>query len=339
VETADRRSAEGSLLSGDSACSIARSLGGAASRYARGVRLSLVSLLVGFAAAACGSSVSAGEPGAQSSSNSSSATGSGGAGGTGIGGGDACGCDPSEVCHEANCVASRRLRGGMIFMPSHGVFPFANTLTFVVDAPRWAVLAEVGSCRVEDLSMTEPSDEDGYHLDAFDVGAMTVQLNGGAIIPLGSWSEHGVAGIDLSFPNDPWVALDPAGGDVVAFATAGVADLAATPFSTTTQSVPMPDPMPPLVPGQPWTITWSEPGTVTGLSMRVVADDHFLQCRGITGDSLTVDGSLTAFVAAESAELVGRLIREQSQVSLSDEGVELEAVIWIQRTFSVPVTP
>ena len=193
---------------------------------------------------------------------------------------DGCGCSPTEVCVGDVCYPDKRVFASLI--------QIGDTGTAAISAKTWSGASgqpptQDGDCTI---STTLGAAYDG---PALNLGSATLSIDTGPPLSFPPLTD-GSAQLDLGM--GPTLALT--GGQPITIAWSGGADVPPSSISFSTSAPAEIAEVAPMIPGEPWTLSWSAPSHDATLGLSG-SDGSFISCSS-KGLSIAVPGTVTALV-------------------------------------------
>lgn len=260
--------------------------------------------------------------------------GSGGAGETSTSGtGGAGGCEGTEVLVDGSCLPAQIVDVELTQQSLGMGFAHARTRRWSEtgdDEP--SVVAESSDCWVLDYAVS--TQEAGYVTTPLDVGNVSFEAEGKSLA-MPSF-DAGETSTSYGQIFDP----DPAGGPEVTMVLSGGVDAGAATAVVAFPPMPTVSDVPPMNPGQPWTMTFGMvvPGNI---SVGMATAGRVLRC-DLDGPTVTVDGSLTSALTQSTTATAAEgtaWLATTSQPTDTGTGVSLQFAVGRAKTFTVSIVP
>lgn len=238
---------------------------------------------------------------------------------------DECGCASTEVCVDGACYPERRVFASLVQISETGLA--------AISAASWG-----GS------SGGPPATQDGdcvissgpgatYDGPALNLGSATLSIDGGPPLSFPPLMD-GHATLDLGLGP----ALAFAGGQAITIAWSGGADVPASSVSFATVPPVAVSEVAPMIPGEPWTLTWTGPSPEATVDLDAL-DGGFVSCSS-NGSSITVPGTVTALIDTSGfpySQVDARLILRPPIVEDAlDNGVVVSGIALRLITIDIP---
>ncbi|MCA9625238.1 MAG: hypothetical protein KC731_39720, partial [Myxococcales bacterium] len=204
-----------------------------------------------------------------------------------VGGGDPCDrCGSGQICQSTGECAPRTLLSFGVTYLELDVAAHGWTSRWAEDASL-SILSSEGACHRLHIDQPGP----GYLPEPFDAGILTIAVDGKPPVnmppaPTGETQSY----LDLSL-----LGVSPTGSHSFEIAWPGGADIPPGTLSLSTPPSLAIDPLPSLVPGTPWTMTWDIASVVT-LSFQSLPTIVVCLTDG-PATSLTIEAATTKLLA------------------------------------------